>query len=240
MTPFAFGRSMWRFMAGLARRIRDDRGGVAAVEFAIILPLMLTMYVGTVEVTKGVMANRKVNLVSRTLSDLIAQQPTSTQSTSTPSPSNAVQMSTVTDILGASTAIMSPYPVTTLTMTVSAIDILNKSNGQCCDAKVRWSYTQGGTLRPCTTPLTQVAATVTAAPTNIPTSLIPTTTTLSSPQYLIIADVFYVYQPLFSATFLNWANGMSRTSYMVPRSTGQVNLQSPLVASSGQSGKICF
>ena len=215
-------------------RIRTDKGGVAALEFALILPLMLSMYLGSVELTKGIMASRKVNLVSRTIADISAQQSTAAKIPSTQ----------IAAIFTASTAIMAPYSTSSLKMTASAITIQTTSSGSCCVAMVNWSYTQGGTLRPCGTPLTQTTdPNAQAAYNTIPQGLIPTSVTITTPntavQYLIIADVQYIYTPNFGKALLNWSNGMSYTNYMRPRASGQVLLQSPITAASGQSGQIC-
>lgn len=231
--------------AALARRAARDTSAVAAVEFALVLPLLLVLYVGAVDVTRAVLASRNVTLLSRTVSDLVSQQ-----STSTP-----VAASTVSLIFGASSAVMAPYSTTGLKLTVSAVDIKLKSDGRtCCQALVRWSYTQGGTLRACTNPLTQVADGTRAAATNIPASIITANSNggfnyaSGSTSYLIVADISYTYVPFFPTLPPPLGNpsdwfkpGMSRTTWMVPRSpSGPITLASPVVAGTGQSGVVCF
>ena len=65
-TPFRICRQP---LVGLWR----DRSGVAATEFAVIVPLMLVLFFGVVEFSTGVAVDRKVTLVARTLSDLVSQ-----------------------------------------------------------------------------------------------------------------------------------------------------------------------
>ena len=61
------------------RRLLRDKRGVSAVEFAMLLPLMVTLYLGGVEVSQAVAIDRKVTLVARSLGDLVAQATTVTQ-----------------------------------------------------------------------------------------------------------------------------------------------------------------
>ena len=68
-------RAHWLRM--LPARWRDDRG-VAAVEFAIILPVMLALYLSTAVTTKAYMATRKVALVARALADIASRRATGT------------------------------------------------------------------------------------------------------------------------------------------------------------------
>ena len=211
----------------------------------MILPLILVLYVGGVDVTRAVMAARNVNLLSRTLSDLVSQQSTTT----------ALPASTVALIFGAASSVMAPYSTTGLKLTVSAIDIkLNGDGKTCCQAVVRWSYTQGGTLRACTPALTQVADGTRSAPGIIPASIIAANSNAGfgyatgATSYLIVADVSYAYVPFFPTLPAPIGNpsdwfksGMARTTYMVPRqSSGPITLASPIVAAAGQSGVICF
>lgn len=117
---------------GAARRMAlflSDRRGLAAVEFALILPIMLLLYLGGVEVTQAVTIDRKLTLTVRTVADLASQSATLTSSD-------------VTNILNASVAVMAPYSNSKVKLTVSAIDI--DSNGK---ATVAWSRTLNGTAR---------------------------------------------------------------------------------------------
>ena len=53
--------------------IRDERG-VSAVEFALLLPLMVLIYAGVVDVSRGVDANRKVSRIASVVGDLVSRQ----------------------------------------------------------------------------------------------------------------------------------------------------------------------
>ncbi len=221
-----------------AIRMLRDGGGVAAVEFALILPLMLLLYVGVIDVTRYVIASRKLSQLSRTVSDLVSQQPTA---------SGSISIAGLSNIFAASSAVMAPYPTGTVTLTVSAVDIKAKSNATCCDALVRWSFTQSGTLRACTTPLVQVSDGTPPLSTNFPISLITANQaqsygyTTGAVSYVIVADAAYTYTPIF-AQALAWFSGpMTKTTFMVPRaSTGPVTIADPSGALAPQSGRICF
>ncbi len=52
---------------------RDDIKAVAAVEFALLLPVMLIMFAGCVELTQGIIANRKMAKVAGYVGDMVSQ-----------------------------------------------------------------------------------------------------------------------------------------------------------------------
>lgn len=106
-----------------------DKRGVSAVEFAMLLPLMLTLYLGGVEVSQGISIDRKVTLTARTVADLVAQV-------------SSIDTAGVNAALGAATAVMAPYPDSNAKVTVSVVDI--DANG---NAKIKWSSTKNGTAR---------------------------------------------------------------------------------------------
>ena len=67
--------NIWRSRAACRRsNLSQDCRGVAAIEFAMIVPIMLVMFFGTVEFSSGVAVDRKVTLMARTLSDLTSQR----------------------------------------------------------------------------------------------------------------------------------------------------------------------
>jgi Flp pilus assembly protein TadG len=94
----------------LPARFVKERDAMAAVEFAMILPLMLTMFIGSVEVAQGLSTDRKVGLVVRAAADLTSQ-------------STSINNSDMTNILNASTSIMYPFSTTPLRLKVTAVNI---------------------------------------------------------------------------------------------------------------------
>jgi len=55
------------------QRFHKSEDGVSAIEFAFILPVMVVMFLGVVEVSNYVMAARRVASVASTAADLVAQ-----------------------------------------------------------------------------------------------------------------------------------------------------------------------
>ena len=100
------------------QRITSNKDGVAAVEFALLLPVMLILYIGTAELTTGLMANRKMTLVARTVSDLIAQETDETV---------GISNTTLTNIYNAASGIMSPFTITPLKIAASSIRFVPKN-----------------------------------------------------------------------------------------------------------------
>ena len=110
------------------RRFAIDQSGVSAVEFAILLPLMLTMYLGGVEISQAVSANRKTTMVAHTIGDLTAQ-------------ASNVSTADMTNVLNAGAAVAYPFPSSNLRVTVTSVCI--DSTGTI--ATVAWSRTLNGT-----------------------------------------------------------------------------------------------
>lgn len=114
---FSLQQSARRYSLSFAR----DRRGIAAVEFALILPLMLLLYFGMVELSQGIIVDRKVKMTARTVADLVSQVST-------------INNSGIDAALGASTAILAPYSAANAKVIVSGVSIDNNGN-----AKVVWS-----------------------------------------------------------------------------------------------------
>ena len=111
---------------GKISKITHDQRGVSAVEFALLAPMMIGLYLGCVEISQGVSADRKVSLVSAALANLSAQVTT-------------ISASDMTNILDASGAIISPFNASLLKMTVSCLKIDANKN-----VTVKWSVTRNG------------------------------------------------------------------------------------------------
>lgn len=92
------------------RRFRRDRKGVAAVEFALIVPLLLAMYLGTMEVSNGVALNKRVARMASAVADLVAQQ-------------DSVTKTDLEEIMKIGEAILYPYTADKPVITVTAVKV---------------------------------------------------------------------------------------------------------------------
>jgi len=57
----------------MIRRFHKAQGGAAAVEFAMLLPILITLFFGVVETTLALVCRADVSLMASTAADLVSQ-----------------------------------------------------------------------------------------------------------------------------------------------------------------------
>jgi Flp pilus assembly protein TadG len=139
----------WRAerVRSVLRNWRRDPAGTAAAEFALILPIALFLFTGTITFGNAIYIDRKVTLTARTVTDLVTQY-------------SSMASSDVQTVLGASSAIIAPYSAANVVVTVS--EVQTDASGK---PTITWSQSLNGTKRPVgqavTLPATIDAANVT-------------------------------------------------------------------------------
>ena len=63
---------VWTLRADLSAFGRERRG-VAAIEFAMIFPMMVVLFLGAVEFSEGLMIDRRVTQIASSTADIVAQ-----------------------------------------------------------------------------------------------------------------------------------------------------------------------
>jgi Flp pilus assembly protein TadG len=176
------------------RRLGRDRRGVSAVEFAMLAPIMVGLYLGCTEISDGVAVDRKVSLTAATLANLAAScNSSNANSGSCPvntTPPYNISTTEMNNILDASTAIISPYSTSNLKMTLSCINI--DSNKV---ATVKWTATRNGG---------------TGGSVNVPAAL------REVPRQLLYSEVSYAYTPTIGYSITGTLT-LSDRMYMAPR-----------------------
>jgi Flp pilus assembly protein TadG len=183
---------MWLRARLSATGLLRDRSGIAATEFAVIVPMMLVMFFGTVEFSIGVAIDRKVTLMARALVDMTSQAAT-------------VNDADIANFRAAGNTIMMPYapplpyPVPITTISELYID---STTGV---ARVQWS--QGDAPR---APSSTVV---------IPPSLIALDANgkIIPNQYLLYSEVNFVYKPAIDIGFMPAGVTLRDIAYTRPR-----------------------
>jgi Flp pilus assembly protein TadG len=192
---------VWRRLRSAATRLFKDTRGIAATEFAFIVPFMLVMFFGTVEISSGVAVDRKVTLVARTLSDLTSQAgPPPSAPLSAYAPADDTYL---LNVFTASSAILTPYSA--IPATVQLTEIYVDSNKV---AKVQWS--KAATF-PAGAPTLTNSTRSTGDTITIPPTLLVKQT------YLIFSEVSYNYTPVGIGYVMKSNVTMSDVSYTRPR-----------------------
>lgn len=193
---------IWHRGRRAAFALINDRNGVAAIEFAMIVPIMLLLFFGTVELSSGVAVDRKVTLVARTFSDLVSQNP-------------SVNDTNLSGFFSASCAIMSPYagpaPCTATNNPTGGVISELYIDPATLQARVQWSVAyQTGTAHGVGTAIASVPAAL-----------------LVGNTYLIYGEASYTYKPAVGYVMAKAGITMSDVAYTRPRLTVCVTYPTP-------------
>ena len=154
-------------LRGLLQRFVRGHDGISAVEFALILPFMLTLYLGGSELGDGMAIQFKATLAARTVADLATQY------------TNIPDTTTMNQILSAASTVVTPYPTAGMAVTVSELKLTNGST----TGSVVWSASNSGNGR-------AVGSTF-----PLPTAMQALATASTPTVYLILGEVTYPYTP---------------------------------------------
>ena len=156
----------------ICRRFAASTRGIAAVEFALVMPVLLILFLSTFDAANAVAVYMKVRTASYVLAAV-----TNTYGTGA---TNQISSTAMPGIAQAAGAVLAPY---TGTPTVVLSQIKATSNTR---AIVSWSYALNGT-----------ALTQGNTYSSLPTNFAKNTCGNIYPCYAIVASVSYTYTPTF-------------------------------------------
>lgn len=183
----------------LLRRLTTNAQGVAALEFAMIAPLMFSLFVGSVEFSQAITVDRRVTQAASVTADLISRAPSEGVSTA--------QVDRDMSIVG---QLIAPYDLNALTVEVVSVKAqAAPGNPTAVNYVVDWSRNnRGGTPYARNSP----------APFGMPNGL------LVAGESTIVGRAFYDYTPLIFNYFIKAAFTLEEKFYLKPRNGACVHL----------------
>lgn len=172
----------------LLARFAGDARATALVEFALILPLLLLLFLGSVEASSLLTVDRRVTVISGTIGDLVARWDAET---------GAIPSGTLTDYFQAAQGIIYPYSTSPLQQVVSVVRVAADGS-----TAVEWSCAvNGGTARA-----------VDSAYASLPDNM----NLLARGSWVVAAEASYSYRPVLGLVFTE-ALDLYNQSFYLPR-----------------------
>ena len=207
-----------------AKEFRRARQAIAATEFALALPLLVMLMLGSVETARAIIAARSVTAVATTAVEMLSQNGTKKV--------NYIDLHFATD----STMVIFPQMLQDAArkgvswnkdISVSIAGVLFTGLPENCittctsyTANVVWN--SGANKRTCGVLLTSAADTAAPSTTTLPADVFPIAP--SPGASLLVVDIVYNYTPIFGSTFtalfgspLFGTIPIARSAYLAPR-----------------------
>ena len=180
----------------MMKRFRRSQDGLAYLEFALCLPFLIALLMGSIEVSRYILIAQKVDKTASTLSDIISQGKT-------------ISTTDLNNMIYASSQVMSPYSMGTngyvIVSSVKQTGAYNSGN----PARVDWQYTSSGT-NGAWTQTSQIGSVGYAA-------ALPGGMTLNDKDNVIVTELFYNYKPLIATNGVISGTTIYKVSVFKPR-----------------------
>ena len=199
------------------RRLRACRAGASAVELALIAPVLMVMFMGSVDVSRSVTAANRASYVADSIAQLVSQTKTTLSEDQI---SSFIRTAPLIDpdILAYGRQIGSHNLPALANVAISSVSF-SKTDASCTTncvyaAATVFSRALAGPVRPCGAllPASDNAATTS---TTLPVSAF-------GPVPLVVVDVEVFFKPLFLKVF-PFPERFRRSAYFRPRQVAQVN-----------------
>lgn len=183
----------------LRQRFAQSTSGVAALEFGMVAPIMLAMFLGTVEFSQAITVDRRVSQVASSTADLVARQKTLT----------TTALDGYMLLIG---QLMQPYSPSLLKLTIANVyaTVAAPANPLVC-----WSYNRNDNGTP-----KGVNTYSNGQSYPLPTGIVEGGTSV------VVVEVQYDYEPLIFRYFIKSTMPMKETFYLKPRLSASVQLGS--------------
>lgn len=170
------------------RDLARDETGLAFLEFALILPVLLLLLLGGIEVSRYIQAAQKVDKLTHTIVDLVAQAPT-------------VSTSDLNQIMAAAEHIMTPYDFGDDGVIIVTCVGYNSAG----KLVVKWQHKGGGSLA-----RNSKVGAVNGTP------VLPTGFVVDARDNVLIAETYFRFQPMINEQITGPIE-FYRTAFYLPR-----------------------
>jgi Flp pilus assembly protein TadG len=183
------------------RRLRGDQRGVAAIEFALVVPAVIVIYVVGFEIAEAGTAYRKLTDTTVQLANVTSQY-------------TSLSCTDVNNVLNAAVQIMTPYPTSNISVVLSEVSVNSADVGTVC-----WSEEYQGTRLADNSTVTVPSGYKGANSTSSCSS--------GTASYYIMVQSTYAYQPTIGAAFIGSGKmvgpiTMTDQILMLPRASSSI------------------
>jgi len=183
---------MIKYLLGKARTLSfaTREKGAVAMEFALSLPLWVTLLLGTADTSYLLILSQRVDRIAYSVTDIVTQ-------------SETISRTDLDNIFLAASQLMEPFTFGSDGIVI--VTSLYKPAGAA--TKISWQYAGGGTL--------SRASKVGVLGTQTPA--LPNGLTLNDNENVIVSEVYYAFKPMFINAGILSADDLYRVAIYKPR-----------------------